>query len=118
MESFNKVISFILGLVVVIVFFAVISGKLNLSKIKTSISKGTKPTPKLSPSPTPISTVKIPSVTTTNNYGSYNAAGKTTGASQIPSTGLPVFFIPSLLAGVLGGNLLRKNSSGSQKSPH
>jgi len=110
MDSFNKVISFILGLVVVLVFFAVITGKLNLSKIKTSVSKGATPTPKVSPSPTPISTVKIPSgqTTSTNNYASYNTSGKTMSTSQIPSTGLPVIFIPTLLAGVLAGSFLRK----------
>ena len=30
MDSFNKVISFVLGLVVVLVFFAVVTGKINL----------------------------------------------------------------------------------------
>jgi len=110
MDSFNKVFSFILGLVVVIVFFAVITGKLNLGKFKTSFSKGATPTPTISVSPTPISTVKIPSGQTakTNSYASYNSSGKTTTTSQIPSTGLPTLFIPSLLAGALGGNFLRK----------
>lgn len=122
MDSFNKVISFVLGLVVVVVFFAVITGKLKIGKFKLpAIGKATV-TVTPSPSPTSISTVTISNGSTgktgsfnpnsSNNYKSYNVVstvGKnTSSASQIPSTGLPTIFIPSLLAGALGGNFLRK----------
>lgn len=116
MDSFNKVISFVLGLVVVLVFFAVVTGKINFKSKTTSVSSAT-PTPtqtqkndggffgflKSSPSstPTPTPTVtNIPLSTTKNNV--YKAVPK-----SIPSAGLPTLFIPLLLSALVGGNFLR-----------
>ncbi|PJA55225.1 hypothetical protein CO165_04710, partial [Candidatus Roizmanbacteria bacterium CG_4_9_14_3_um_filter_33_18] len=48
MDSFNKVISFVLGLIVVLVFFAVVTGKINL-KSKTSTTSTSKST--ITPTP-------------------------------------------------------------------
>jgi hypothetical protein len=104
MDSFNKIISFILGLVVVVVFFAVVTKKLDLGKGLLNFNKTSgKTTVSLSPTPTPksISTIKI----NTNN-NTYNT--KTSNTTTIPSAGLPTLFIPALISGLIGGNFLRK----------
>lgn len=100
MDSFNKVISFVLGLVVVLVFVAVITGKLNLKK-KTSPTPTSKTTSffnfgRVSPTPTP---TKKPSST----VNVYSPTPK-----SIPATGLPTLFTPALLSGLIGGSFLRK----------
>ena len=56
MGDFNKVFSFILGLVVVIVFLAVATNRLNL-KNRISFLKGSKAV--VSPTPTPYETIEI-----------------------------------------------------------
>ena len=120
MDSFNKVISFVLGLVVVLVFFAVVTGKINL-KSKTSSVPDSKivvsPTPvkkntggffsflkKVSPTPTPTQK-PLQSITVENIE---NNTYKNTSPKSIPSAGLPTIFIPILFSGVAGGNFLRK----------
>lgn len=120
MDSFNKVISFVLGLVVVLVFFAVVTGKINL-KSKTSTTANSKtaisPTPvktntggffsflkKASPTPTPTQK-PISSVIISN---SENNTYKNTSPKSIPSAGLPTVFIPILFSGLAGGSFLRK----------
>jgi len=119
MDSFNKVISFVLGLVVVLVFFAVVTGKINL-KSKTSPSspvqknsggffglfKSASPTPTLIPTSTPSS---ITINTSGNNvYKQNNQTSQYSNAKSIPSTGLPTLFIPILFSGLVGGSFLRK----------
>lgn len=96
MDSFNKVISFVLGLVVVLVFLAVVTGKLNLKGKSTSTSNIT-PTPTQKPSSVTINT-------NTNENNVYSSTPK-----SIPATGLPTLFIPMLLSGLVGGNFLRKS---------
>jgi len=123
MDSFNKVISFVLGLVVVLVFLAVITGKLNLKGKSTSnsnitpspVQKNTggffgffnKPT--LTPTPTQkpysISTVNV---NDNNTYNQYGSTSKPSYPKSIPSTGLPTLFIPILFFGLAGGSFLRK----------
>jgi len=125
MDSFNKIISFVLGLVVVLVFFAVITGRINLKSKTSSVSNLTlTPTPiqknnsgffgffKPNTSPTPTPTQE-PSPTTTgtsknNVYKQNNQVSKSSSARSIPSTGLPTLLIPTLLSGLVGGNFLRK----------
>ena len=126
MDSFNKVISFALGLVVVLVFFAVVTGKINLkSKTATTATNSVvTPTPVQkndggffglfkSATPTPTPTQK-PSVSTTsevsknNIYAQNNQTTTSSSAKSIPSTGLPTIFIPMLFSGLAGGSLLRK----------
>ena len=119
MDSFNKVISFVLGLVVVLVFFAVVTGKINL-KSKTSPSspvqknsggffglfKSASPTPTLIPTSTPSS---ITINTSGNNvYKQNNQTSQYSNAKSIPSTGLSTLFIPILFSGLVGGSFLRK----------
>lgn len=123
MDSFNKVISFALGLVVVLVFFAVVTGKINLkSKTSTTAAKTTiTPTPTQknsggffgffkSSTPTPTPTTKSTSSNTeeTGDNNVYKQNTTTSSAKSIPSTGLPTLFIPMLISGLAGGSLLRK----------
>ncbi|MGB9882946.1 MAG: hypothetical protein ACPLRN_00290 [Microgenomates group bacterium] len=104
MDSFNKVISFILGLVVVIVFFAVVTGKIKLPG-KTTPLFGTKPTP----TPEAVSTTTTnQQQTTSTTYNQYQTNKTISTAKKIPATGTPTFFIPSLLFGAVGGSFLRK----------
>src|SRR3989344_2648264 len=64
MESFNKVLYFILGLVVVLVFIIVFTGRLNLGKTFRPLA-GTTPTP-------------TPKVTDQKGFLSFFGAGKAT----------------------------------------
>ena len=128
MDSFNKVISFVLGLVVVLVFFAVITGKINLKSKTNQASKSTvTPTTtqknsggffgffkSASPTSTPTPTQKPSSITINTNanennvYKQNSQSSKSSNAKSIPSTGLPTLLIPALLSGLVGGNFLRK----------
>ena len=112
MDSFNRVISFVLGLVVVLVFFAVVTGRLKLpGKFSTTFTKGVTPTPIKAVNPTPISTVRINGQTGASVLGnSYKnqLTNSSTKPGSIPATGLPTLFFPSLLAGAAGGVFLRK----------
>ena len=124
MDSFNKVISFVLGLVVVLVFFAVVTGKINL-KSKTSSTSTSKstiiPTPAQksnggffgffkSASPTPTQKPSSITINTGENnvYKQNNQVASSSNAKSIPSTGLPTIFIPILFSGLAGGSFLRK----------
>lgn len=129
MDSFNKVISFVLGLVVVLVFFAVVTGKINLKSKTGSVSNATlTPTPiqknstgffgffkSTSPTPTPTTTQKPSPITINTNtngnntYKQYNQTSSSTTPKSIPATGLPALFIPILFSGLVGGSLLRKS---------
>lgn len=116
MDGLNKIISFILGLVVVIVFFAVVTGKISFKKgvpifSATATLSGT-------PTPTPasgsagkVTSIKISESPTSSNKIVFTNNTSTT--KSIPSTGLPLFFIPSLLASAGAGAFLRKTGKKS-----
>jgi len=127
MDSFNKVISFALGLVVVLVFFAVVTGKINLkSKTSTTTAKTTiTPTPAqknsggffglfkpATPTPTPTSKPVSSTSEGTSENNVYKQNTTTSSAKSIPSTGLPTLFIPFLISGLAGGSLLRNAGKG------
>jgi len=114
MEQFNKVISFVLGLVVVVIFLAVASGRINLKGTPFSFSKGTTSV-KVTPTPTPksksltlnqvssTSQGSVPASSTTNpQYHSYNGSA----VSTIPNTG-PEFLLPLVASSFLGGLFLK-----------
>lgn len=112
MENLNKIISLLIGLVIVIVFFAVLSGRINLRNL-TNLGRSTA---KISPTLTPVPTKKVPTPSPTLSY-QVNRNQSQTGSSangsvpnKIPSTGLPSVFIPSLITALLAGIALsRKN---------
>lgn len=109
MDNFNKIVSFVLGLIVVIVFLAVITGRLNLrNRISGGQQAKVSPTPttvsKLYLSPTPISSVTI-------NKQKNTYAVKT--PSSIPATGSPTVLFPLLFSSLTGGLFLRKSGKKS-----
>lgn len=100
MEGLNKIVSFILGLVVVIVFFAVVTKRIDLKNIgKKNNSTTAVITKSITPTPKVVSSIKINP--TSHPYSS-------SSPSSIPSTGLPTLFIPTLLVGLFGGSKLRQ----------
>ena len=115
MDNFNKIVSFVLGLVVVIVFLAIITGKFNPRKgIQSLTLKGKlTPTPTLSvksylsPSPTPASFAL--NQTNTNTYNRTNSVSTKTPTS-IPATGSPTMLIPTLFSTLSLGIFLKKKN--------
>lgn len=104
MDNLNKTISFVLGLVVVLVFFAVISGRINLKGKIPFITKSTTPTP------TPTKTVETLSNQAdkiSNEKNSYKSNVIKTPTS-IPQTGSPTLLIPILISGLGSGIMLRR----------
>ncbi len=105
-SGFNRIISFILGLVVVVVFLAIITGRFNIRGISFLSKKPSlTPTPTSTTTPTqtitPISSITIKPTTPVNRFQT-----KTPGA--IPSTGLPTEVLPLLLSGLAAGVYLKK----------
>lgn len=110
MENFNKVLSFILGLVVVVVFVAVFSGRLNLTGKLAPFTKGlTDRTTQISPTPT-----QSPSVSTQTSpeYNGYQTVSQntnqTSAITSIPKTGSPAFLQPLLVSTTLLGLYLSR----------
>ncbi|MCX7881044.1 MAG: hypothetical protein N2482_00820 [Patescibacteria group bacterium] len=103
MENFNKIVSFILGLVVVVVFLAVISGKINLKKVAPGLANKNTPTPtmeEVTPTPKAISSVSV----SNKNYQPY----QTRPATSIPNTGSPTAILLTSLLGLPGGLFLKR----------
>lgn len=109
MDNFNKIISFVLGLVVVIVFLAVITGRFNIRKSFQGLGQQTKvtPTPTLiagqNLSPTPVS-VASGQANTTN----YRTNAKT--PTSIPATGSPSILLPIIFSSLSLGIYLKRKS--------
>jgi len=113
MEGFNKIISFILGLIVVVFLLAIISGRLNMGKNFFSwVGPGgkTSPAPTQAPSPKLTPTQKItPSVGKENYpFGKDDKNYHVYGVASIPSTGAPTILLPILLSSFFGGLYLKK----------
>lgn len=111
MDSFNKVLSFVLGLIVVIVFLLVVTGRFNLRKSSKNLTSKTKLTltptnitgKYLTPTPLPVSFGR-----TTNDYKT-KTSGK--APNTIPATGSPSVLLPLLISSLsLGIYLKRKNN--------
>ncbi|MBI4225932.1 hypothetical protein HY612_02360 [Candidatus Roizmanbacteria bacterium] len=109
MNNFNKIVSFVLGLIVVIVFLAVITGRFNLkNRIKSLGQKKISPTPTVSVqrylSPTTIPTGLLGQ----RNSSNYTPNSKT--PTTIPATGSPSLFLPLIFSTFSLGLYLRKKS--------
>ena len=104
MDNFNKILSFVLGLIVVFVFLLVVTGRFNLRKSSKNLTSKTKPTPTiitkqyLTPTLLPISFGR-----TTNNY---KTLGKVPNA--IPATGSPSVLLPLLFFSLSLGIYLKR----------
>ncbi len=115
MDNFNRIASFVLGLVVVIVFLAVISGRLGFGKKTNSLSTQTKVSPTVGPttamrayvSPTPIVRL-VTSPTRTIAYNNVN--NNTKSPTTIPSTGSPTLLLPILFSALGSGLYLRRKT--------
>lgn len=110
MDNLNKTISFVLGLIVVLVFLAIITGRLNLKNRLSFLSSKVSPTPIVKITPTPTKLVESNKIGST--YGNYTMKGKT--PSTIPSTGSPTILLPFIFSAISGGFFLRK--SGKNKN--
>lgn len=102
MDNLNKTVSFVLGLVVVLVFLAIITGRLNLKNKIPLFSGKVSPTPIVKITPTPTKLVE------SSAYGNYAMKGKV--PSTIPSTGSPTILLPLLFSGLGGGIFLMRRS--------
>lgn len=131
MEQFNKALSFILGLVVVVIFIAVATGKINLKgKLGPTPTGSSKITPTVSPSKTITlkQTTQKAQTTQTNTTAqkqkttkqaaakpttipinpNYHRYGQSSGTvATIPNTG-PELLLPLALSSLLGGSLLKR----------
>lgn len=138
MENFNKVLSFVLGLVVVIVFVIVLSGRLNLrsgilgDRSQPKVTATVTPTPTQGEkrsffsrlfsrraTPTPTQTVKVSPtpivigqnnqpVPTTQTPTQTKGGVQTEKVTEIPATGLPSLILPLFGSSALLGIYLRK----------
>lgn len=106
MDNLNKTVSFILGLVVVLVFLAIVTGRLNLKNKLPIFSGKVSPTPTVKITPTP--TKLIESNKEGSTYGNYNMKQAKTPTS-IPSTGSPTILLPLLFSGLGGGFFLKRS---------
>lgn len=108
MESFNKLISFVLGLVVVVVFLLIISGKIDIRK--KIIGQ------KITPTPTPqeklyFQTSPTPMVNNYQNQTTSLANYQPTNTKQIPATGVSTIFIPLVFSTFGLGVVIKKRTN-------
>ncbi|MDO8497583.1 MAG: hypothetical protein Q7S61_03495 [bacterium] len=117
MDSFNKIISFVLGLVVVVVFLAILSTKFNLNQKLLPLAGGAKATPTptkiqtITPSPVSLTIVTgFPTPTGMRPYqtNTTTVINQTGSATAIPKTGVETIFLPFVISTLLGGAFLRK----------
>ena len=114
MQGLNKAISFILGLVVVVVFIAIVSGRIQLGKLIPTFSSGTKTASNITPTPSPVSTTPAMEQTGTETHSYQTTNEKQTAGTPgsnvktIPNTGAPTLLIPFALSGMASGLFLRK----------
>jgi cytoskeletal protein RodZ len=116
MGDFNKVISFVLGLIVVVVALVVISRRYDLSKRLLPFSS----TAQVSVTPTPtgkvvseitVSTDKTEETKTIDNKtNNYQTQFNSKTPSAIPSTGSPTLLLPLFGSVLFAGLKLRKRS--------
>jgi len=109
MDNFNKILSFILGLVVVIVFLAIITKKVNLSKGLSFLKKSTTGVT-VTPTPTklPTQTVVISGVNPTPVVYNYQTKQPVNSPKSIPATGAPTILLPFAISSLFAGIKLRK----------
>lgn len=122
MQGLNKAISFILGLIVVVVFIAIVSGRLKIGNLLPALSKNTiTPTITMTPTPTNTPNSNMGSTgtndtnvqqtgTTTNQYQqNQTSKGGVSNVNNIPNTGAPTLLLPFAISALLGGVLLRRS---------
>jgi len=116
MENINKLISFILGLIVVVIFIAILTGRIKLPRPGFLTKSSATSTPRTSPTPTPGRRITIVNPTTGSAtgqdvnapYHSYVSDSRTGNLQQIPNTGAPTVLLPAFLTALVGGSYLRR----------
>lgn len=127
-DSFNKILSFILGIIVVIILISIISRRMNLGSKITFLPLADKPTPtSIAPKPTQkpkptITFFQTVSRTPNTTKGGFSQATpvpiktvkftqptQTVAIKEIPNTG-PEFLLPLTGLSLLVGVFLRKRS--------
>ncbi|OGK12609.1 hypothetical protein A3C98_00760 [Candidatus Roizmanbacteria bacterium RIFCSPHIGHO2_02_FULL_37_15] len=107
-DNFNRIVSFVLGLIVVVVFLAAVTGRLNLRNRLKNLGSQTKtsPTPvvKVTSFPTPKQLTNLSQEKTNSN----SPTAKT--PTTIPATGLPSFLLPLVFSTFSLGIYLRKKA--------
>ena len=83
MENFNKVLSFILGLVIVVVFIAVLSGRIKVGNFSFLSSGKTVAKPSITPTITPPTTVRIVAQTASSKTQPQPTQTQIKGQTQI-----------------------------------
>jgi len=124
MDNFNRILSFIIGLVVVMIVVAIVANRLNMGRKVSTLSNSLKrstPTPspieniptttgynaKLSPTSTLVARQNAATQTGTGTFPT--TKGGVPSSSTIPSTGASTLLVPLALGGSLLGGLLRKS---------
>jgi hypothetical protein len=133
-SDINKVLSFVLGLIVVVVFIAIITNRFKLGNTFSFLKAKPKTTPTVTvkPTVTPLAkgnnqvTIKYPTTTpvgtkyiATNN-GTNGANGTNTtvngtgnNVNTIPSTGAPTLLLPIAFSALGGGIFLKRKAKKS-----
>lgn len=115
MDSFNKIISFVLGLIVVVVLLVILTGRFNLREKFLPLQGLTKTSPTVTPTPQTTTRkggqkVVINPTGISTNYRPYNQTSQTGGAvTSIPKTG-PALLLPFALSGLFGGVFIRSKA--------
>ncbi|NTU46894.1 hypothetical protein HGA88_04690 [Candidatus Roizmanbacteria bacterium] len=111
MEGMNKIFSLILGLIVIIIVVALLTGRFSAGQLIPFRGKATtSPTPTLSARAT-ISPTVTPTLGFYQNQQAASTVSTTssTGISNIPQTG-PEMFVPLTLSLLAAGIYLRKKA--------
>lgn len=114
MDNFNRILSFIIGLVVVVVIVAIIANRINLGRRVSTLSNSlrkttTTPSPSQAPTVSPTPTQKV---VASSNSGYQTKGGASTPPKTIPQTGATTLLVPLSLAGAFIG--LRLKNSGKK----
>lgn len=104
MEGLNRIIFLVLGLIAVVIFFAVLTGRINLKDKLPTFSDGAK---NEKVTPTPADDKKTP---TSSQNQPYNKDTTVTSnpIKTIPATGVSDFFIPLAFSFLALGFYLKK----------
>lgn len=97
MAGLNRIIFLVLGLVAVVIFFAVLTGRINLKGRLPTFSDGTKKetvTPTPTSEPPSVSNTGAKKTATPSQNQPYKTVNKTTALTTIPATGAPTVLLP------------------------
>jgi len=118
MDNFNKLFSFVLGLIVVVVFFAVLTGRINFKNkfvplTSFNSSNKTTPTPTKSAGNSNlnkkiVSSLEVENQSLASSYKNYSSPSGLNNLKSIPSTGSETFLLPLMFSGLIGGFSLRR----------